>query len=228
MADYILASQSPRRKALLRNLIDAFLVINPEIVEDQEPGEDPVDYVLRVAREKALAAGDQLESGSDREGVILAADTIVLDGDKILGKPRDEAEAARILEKLRGRTHKVYSGIAAYDRSSGEIKTSSVCSDVTMREYTEKEIQEYVASGDSLDKAGAYAIQNPSFNPAPDFQDCYANVMGLPLCHLSLLLQEMGRSGYEDVAARCQDSLGYRCPVFAGILARTEEQKSET
>jgi hypothetical protein len=94
-----------------------------------------------------------------------------------------------------------------------------------MREYTDKEITAYIASGDPLDKAGAYAIQNPSFNPAPDFKECYANVMGLPLCHLSLLLKEVDESGYQDVADRCQQSINYQCPVFASILSAAKGQE---
>jgi septum formation protein len=219
MTEYILASKSPRRKTLLRNLIDSFLVVNPEVTEDQKQGESPIDYVLRIAREKAFAAGNLLKPGADSEWVILAADTIVLDGDKILGKPLDDADAARILTKLRGRTHQVFSGIAVFDLSTGEVKSRSVCSEVKMRDYTDKQIHDYIASGDPLDKAGAYAIQNQAFNPAPDFHDCYANVMGLPLCHLSLLLQELGKKGYEDVADRCQNSLAYQCPVFSKILS---------
>lgn len=179
-----------------------------------------MEYVVRVAREKALAAGRQLAPDREGDWLILAADTIVLDDDKILGKPLDPEDAARMLFSLRGRTHQVYSGIAVRDLFSGKTATQAVCSEVAMREYTEKEVQAYIASGDPLDKAGAYAIQHPGFNPAPDFQECYANVMGLPLCHLSLLLQELGGSGYTDVAERCQDAIGYQCPVFAGILSR--------
>lgn len=219
MTDYILASRSPRRKTLLRNLVESFLVINPGIGEDQDPDEGPVDYVLRIAAEKALSAGEQVNLVPGKDWIVLAADTIVVDDDKILGKPLDADDAARMLSSLRGRTHRVYSGIAVYDLRSGVLLTRSVCSEVFMRAYTEKEIQDYTASGDPLDKAGAYAIQNRSFNPAPDFQGCYANVMGLPLCHLSLLLDEIGKSGYEDVATRCQESIDYQCPVYSDILS---------
>jgi septum formation protein len=225
MTEYILASKSPRRKILLGNLIDSFLVLNPEIQEDQRAGEYHVDYVTRIAREKALAAAEMVTPDLKRDWIILAADTIVVDGDKILGKPRDDRDAARMLKKLRGKIHKVYSGIAILDLSNGTLKTTTVCSEVQMREYTDKEIAVYIASGDPLDKAGAYAIQNPSFNPAPDFQHCYANVMGLPLCHLALLLREFGRNGFADVADRCQTSITYQCPVSAGILSPAEGQE---
>lgn len=218
MKEYILASKSPRRKQLLGNLVESFLTINPDIQEDQGSDETPADYVIRIARDKAQAVVDRSSPDKERDWIILAADTIVVDGDKILGKPLDEADAVRILAELRGKSHQVYSGIAVYDLSRESLKTNAVCSEVLMREYTDKEIEEYVASGDPLDKAGAYAIQNPSFNPAPDFQNCYANVMGLPLCHLSLLLSEVSENAYEDVADRCQECINYQCPVFAGIL----------
>lgn len=218
MTEFILASQSPRRKQLLGNLVESFLTINPDIQEVQDPNEPPVEYVIRTAREKALSVGNMISPDRDRDWIILAADTIVVAGDKILGKPLDEEDATRILVELRGKCHHVYSGIVVYDLSREALRTNTVCSEVLMREYTDKEIKEYVASGDPLDKAGAYAIQNPSFNPAPDFQDCYANVMGLPLCHLSLLVREVVGSAYEDVADRCQECINYQCPVYAGIL----------
>lgn len=224
MRGYILASKSPRRKELLKNLIESFLVINPAIQEDQKAGEFPREYVLRVAREKALAAGAQISPELEGEWIVLAADTIVVDGDKILGKPIDDKDAARILKELRGKCHQVYSGIAVLDLGRGAIKTNSVCSEVLMRDYTDKEIESYIASGDPLDKAGAYAIQNPTFNPAPDFQNCYANVMGLPLCHLSVLLKDLDGNGYQNVAARCQESINYQCPVYAEILSPVNGQ----
>ncbi len=222
MTEYILASKSPRRKKLLGNLIESFLVIDPDIQEDQDQGEPALDYVIRIAREKALAAGALIPSELESDGIILAADTIVVDDDKILGKPIDSHDAAQMLAELRGKCHQVYSGIAVYDLAQRTLKTNMVCSEVVMREYTDKEIEDYIASGDPFDKAGAYAIQNPSFNPAPAFRNCYANVMGLPLCHLSLLMKEVHGEYYQDVADRCQQSINYQCPVYAGILSLAE------
>ena len=95
-----------------------------------------------------------------------------------------------------------------------------VYTDVTMREYSGKEINEYINSGDPLDKAGAYGIQNEIFNPAPDFNGCFANVMGLPLCHLSLLLRDAELASNKKVAERCQKAINYQCPVYSGILSR--------
>jgi len=218
MNEFILASRSPRRKSLLRNLIDSFLIVNPDIREDLEKGESPESFVLRIAEQKAKAAGGMVQPSTGSNFVIIAADTIVVDGDRILGKPADDDQAARMLAALRGRRHTVTSGLAVYDLSRERMKTRMVSSEVAMREYTDKEISDYVASGDPLDKAGAYAIQNHDFDPAPGFRDCYANVMGLPICHLAVLFSKMGLKGKEDVAERCQDSIGYQCPVFTGIL----------
>ena len=219
MKEYILASKSPRRKALLRNLIESFVVINPEIKEAREKGENPENYVLRISELKALEAAKMISPPKENDWVVIAADTIVVDGDRFLGKPVDESQAVQMLTDLRGGSHTVFSGLAVYDISREVIQTRMVSSEVLMREYTEEEITVYVASGDPMDKAGAYAIQNHHFDPAPDFSHCYANVMGLPLCNLAVLLHEMGFPGYSDVAQRCQESIQYQCPIFSKILS---------
>lgn len=219
MTEFILASKSPRRKILLRNLIDPFIVVNPEVEEREIPGEKPGDFVVRLAKEKALNGGASLLPNSLENPLVIGADTIVVDGKEILGKPLDQVDAARILEQLRGKAHQVLSGIALYNLSTGEIQTRLVCTEVEMREYTEDEIREYIASGDPLDKAGAYGIQNRDFNPAPEFYGCYANVMGLPLCHLAVLMKDMEIETDPRVAERCQDSIDYQCPVYTDILA---------
>ena len=228
MTEFILASKSPRRKILLRNLTDPFIVVNSDVDEREIPGEKPDEFVMRLAKEKALKGGAGVLTNSLENAFVLGADTIVVDGTEILGKPLDEVDAARILEQLRGKTHEVLSGIALYNLSSGEIQTRLVCTEVEMREYTEDEIREYIASGDPLDKAGAYGIQNRDFNPAPKFFGCYANVMGLPLCHLAVLMKEMGIETDQRVAERCQDSINYQCPVYADILAGMKEHSTES
>ena len=218
MKEFILASRSPRRKELLRNLIESFIIISPDVVETRIKGETPDNYVRRISELKARAGRDLVSSKSGTDWVVIAADTIVVDGDMILGKPVDRSQAAQILTDLRGRTHTVYSGFTVYDSSQADIQTRVVSSKVLMREYTEEEINTYVASGDPMDKAGAYAIQNSQFDPAPDFYECYANVMGLPLCHLAVILNEMGCPGQSDIAERCQESIKYQCPIFSSIL----------
>ena len=174
---------------------------------------------MRISELKARAARKMVDSSRGEDWVIIAADTIVVDGDRILGKPANKAQAIRMLTELRGRTHTVFSGLAVYNLAQEDLRNRIVSSKVLMREYTEEEIRAYVASGDPMDKAGAYAIQNHQFDPAPDFSECYANVMGLPLCHLAVLLQEMDCPVDFGVAERCQESIGYQCPIFSRILA---------
>jgi len=209
---------------LLRNLINHFIVMETDIDETMQPGEDPADFVLRLASEKAFAAGKKLEESTLQDVIVIAADTIVVDKEKVLGKPIDAADAKNILDRLKNRTHQVLSGIAVYQLETGKIRSRMVLTEVRMRNYTETEVQEYVNSDDPFDKAGAYAIQSDSFNPAPDFEGCFANVMGLPLCHLSLLLKKENLEIDSRVADRCQESIHYQCPVYSQILTGANEQ----
>ena len=228
MTEIILASKSPRRKTLLRNLIDPFFVVNSDVDEREIPGEKPDDFVMRLAKEKAFTGGAGVLANAPENTFVVGADTIVVDGTEILGKPLDEMDAARILKQLRGKTHKVFSGIALYNLSTGDIQTRLVCTEVVMREYTDDEIREYIASGDPMDKAGAYGIQNNDFNPAPELYGCFANVMGLPLCHLAVLMKEMSIETDHSVANRCQDSINYQCPIYTDVLAGVKGHSTES
>jgi MAF protein len=219
MTEYILASKSPRRQMLLRNLFNHFIVLDTDVEETKFPGEKPAAYVLRLAEGKALAAGKRMVENSLPEVVVIAADTIVVDQDEMLGKPKDPEDARIILDRLKGKTHQVLSGLAVYHLPTREMRSRVITTEVTMRHYSEKEILDYIASGDPFDKAGAYAIQNESFNPAPEFNGCFANVMGLPLCHLSLLIQEVEGNLNSRIADRCQESINYQCPVYPRILS---------
>lgn len=205
----ILASNSPRRRSLLRLLGLDFIVQAADVDETPQAGESPAEYVLRLARAKALAC-------ADGKNMTLAADTAVVDGATILGKPRDAVQAAAMLRRLRGRVHQVYTALALW---TGACLLTDVCAtDVLMREYSEEEITEYIASGDPLDKAGAYAIQHPDFRPVAAIRGCYACVVGLPLCHLVRLLHQAGLVLAVDAPARCQSTFGYSCSVFPLLL----------
>ena len=214
MIEVILASKSPRRQELLRNLIDQFVVINTDVDESILPGEKPSAFVLRLARDKAINAFDMLNRNTKSDVFVIGADTIVVDGQEILGKPRDEADARRILLQLRNKTHHVLSGIVLYNPNSTQITDRLIKTEVTMRDYSDDEIQEYINSGDPFDKAGAYAIQNKSFDPVPDIQDCFANVMGFPLCDLYAMMKREGLMVDESVAHKCQESIQFICPVY--------------
>ena len=218
MTEVILASKSPRRQELLRNLIDHFFVINSEVDETVVNGEKPAEFVERLAKEKAIMAGEKVAGTSIDDLIVIGADTIVVDDNEILGKPIDEDDARRILEQLKGKNHFVLSGVALYNPFSREIRSRVISTEVMMRDYREEEIQAYIDSGDPFDKAGAYAIQNQAFNPVPHMTDCYANVMGLPLCDLYLLMKSMDVGANHQVAENCQISIHYQCPVFQNKL----------
>jgi septum formation protein len=217
----VLASNSPRRKDLLKLGGWKFEIIVSDADESLLPNETPHDYVRRLAEAKARASSVR----ADASQVVLAADTTVVDGNAILGKPADRSEAKRMLRQLRGRVHQVHTGIAALRVRDGNILTDVCVTDVPMRNYSDEEIEAYVASGDPLDKAGAYGIQHAGFQPVASMQGCYASVMGLPLCHVTRLLQQLDIQSGADVPTDCQSFLNYACPVFAGIL-RTATFKS--
>jgi len=181
--------------------------------------ERPFEYGLRVAKNKAQAAAAGLSSG-----IVVAADTIVIDplaDDKaILGKPSDRLEAAMMLRRLRGRIHQVYTALAVIDAGCGFMLTDSCLTDVPMRNYTDEEIMAYIDTGDPLDKAGAYAIQHKGFHPVESLEGCFANVMGLPLCHLNRTLIKMGIYPATHLPTACQSRLKYACPVYGQILGK--------
>lgn len=182
--------------------------------ERLQPGETPAEYVLRLAEAKVCAA---VHSGSP-DLVIIGSDTTVADGDEILGKPADKADAANMLKQLRGHSHQVYTAIAAVRVADERLLTDLCVTDVPMRSYSDDEIDNYVVSGDPLDKAGAYAIQHPDFQPVVHMQGCFASVMGLPMCHLERLLRRFDITPKADIAAGCQAMLNYQCPVTRAIL----------
>lgn len=210
----VLASNSPRRRELLTLGNLAFDALVSNVDETQLAGETPRAYVLRLAAEKALAVADQVRA----EQVVVGSDTAVIDGDEILGKPKDAADAARMLRQLRGRTHQVYTGVALYRPRDKKLVAELCVTDVPMRAYSESEIAAYIATGDPLDKAGAYAIQHAEFSPVAEMRGCYASVMGLPLCHLARMLKTLDLSFGADISRACQTFLKYECPVAREIL----------
>jgi MAF protein len=158
-----------------------------------------------------------VESQANAESIIIGADTAVVDGTEVLGKPADESEAARFLKQLRGHVHQVYTGIAALRTSDSKLLTDMCVTDVPMRDYSDAEIDAYVRTGDPLDKAGAYAIQHPEFKPVGRMRGCYPSVMGLPLCRLVRLLEQLGLPPASDITSECHEHLDDPCPVYAAI-----------
>jgi septum formation protein len=197
-APFILASGSPRRRELLASLGIAFSVIRPDIDENQLPDEPPLAYVRRLSIEKAEAAAARLGAAgavlAADTVVILAADTLGVDEDgAILGKPADADEARRMLRALRGRTHTVCTALTLL-RSGTDARrlTELTRTAVTMRAYSDAEIEAYIATGDPFDKAGGYAIQHPVFQPVAHIEGSYTNVVGLPLETLRAMLAAFG------------------------------------
>lgn len=209
----ILASNSPRRRQLIALTNWNFIVSAADVDESLYANESPTDYVLRLAESKARTIT------ADYDQIILAADTTVVDGVEILGKPEDDADAVRMLTQLRGRTHQVYTGVALLRVSDGLLLKDLCVTDVPMRDYSDEEIQAYVATGDPFDKAGAYAIQHPGFSPVASMNGCYASVMGLPLCHVVRMMKKMDIKPNANVPVSCQKLLEYECPVFESILS---------
>lgn len=216
MTQFLLASGSPRRRELFALLGWPFDVISADVDESPRDRETPAQMVARLSQAKALATSRVMS-----DGIVIAADTTVsLDG-IALGKPRDNADADRMLRSLRGRTHQVHTAIALIDvsRHTSQPLSDLATTDVPMRDYADDEIAAYIASGDPLDKAGAYAIQHDGFHPVAELRGCFANVMGLPLCHLTRCLRLVRIEPQVDVPAVCQSHIRYECPVFADILA---------
>lgn len=210
----VLASNSPRRRELLSLGGWQFRVAPANVDETVHTGETPDRYVRRVALSKGQAA---LQHASSEE-IVIASDTTVADGIQILGKPQDAGEARSMLRQLRGRTHQVFTAVAVFRRDAPVMV--DVCETlVPMRDYSDVEIENYITSGDPFDKAGGYAIQHQGFHPAASLAGCYANVVGLPLCHLLRLLRRTGCCDHNELPDACQAALGYVCPVYQQILS---------
>ena len=180
----ILASQSPRRRELLGLTGLPFVVRAADIDETMDPGRAPFDEVARVSRLKAEAVARKPED------VVIAADTIVVCEGEVLGKPRNEADAFRILSLLSGRHHEVMTGMTVV--CGDKVITHTEVTKIHFRELHPEEIRAYIASGEPMDKAGAYGIQGGAALFADEMVGDYYNVMGLPVCRLAVILRSLG------------------------------------
>ncbi|HJO32718.1 MAG: Maf family protein [Anaerolineales bacterium] len=208
----VLASQSPRRKELFALTGLAFSQEGAQLDESPRNGDSPAQHALRLAREKAEAVA-QLHRGGT---LVLGADTIVVHNDTILGKPTDADDAERMLRELQSGIHTVVTAIAL--AASGHSRQECCSTQVQLRRFSHRERGDYIATGDPLDKAGAYAIQNRQFRPATALGGCFANVMGLPLCHVARALTASGVTLPADIAGACTAHTGYDCPIHQEIL----------
>ena len=185
----VLASGSPRRRALLGQVLDSFEVIVSGVPEPVDLALTPTENVLAIAHSKAAAVAT-ISHGR----VVLAADTDVVLDREILGKPLDAADAVAMLRRLRGREHLVLTAVVVIDPRSGQRREGVVRSQVHIRDLSDAEIEQYVATGEPLDKAGAYAIQGEAASMVHSIDGCYTNVVGLPLCLATELLGLAGVS----------------------------------
>lgn len=198
MTKIILASQSPRRRQLLRQIgLEDFTILVPQANESYDPSLPPEEIVASICRKKAEAARALAD---DPEAVIIAADTMVFLDGRPLGKPHSEAEARDMLRALSGRTHHVCTGVSVCRGARLETHTETTA--VTFRPLTEGEIRDYAATGDPMDKAGAYGVQGKAALFVKRIQGDFFNVMGLPLCLLGQMLAEFGVDLYPGGMAR--------------------------
>ncbi len=188
--ELILASQSPRRKELMGLFGLPFTVRVADIDEAMDPAKPPFDEVARVSREKALAIPRQPED------IVVAADTIVVCGGRVLGKPADEAEAAAMLQLLSGKDHQVMTGVTVL--RGDRALTCTEVTQIHFRPLSDREIRRYVATGEPMDKAGAYGIQGGAALFAEKMVGDYYNVMGLPVCRLGQMLRQAAPEWMED------------------------------
>lgn len=215
MVEFILASQSPRRRELVNLLGYPFSVMAADVDEASITDPDPAANVMATAVLKAHTIARRVEPG---KRVVLAADTTVALAGQMLGKPRDAAEAAFMLKALRNRSHEVHTGFVLLDLDSGRQLERVTTAVVTMRDYSDAEIAAYVASGDPLDKAGAYAVQHPLFQPAAQLDGCYMAVVGLSICDVIRALDEWQFPRRADLTAVLQShqiaNQFYPCPIY--------------
>ncbi len=177
-------------------------------------GENPLEHVKRLALGKCQVKIDTAQPGE----IVIAADTIVVLENAILGKPVDEKDAFVMLKSLGDRTHQVITALAVRQVGLPDVQQETCISNVRMRNYSDAEIEAYIRSGDPMDKAGGYAIQNAQFHPAVNFAGCFASVMGMPLCHLERTLRRLADYQPADLAVICQKKLNYACPITRRVM----------
>ncbi|MCJ7497968.1 MAG: Maf family protein [candidate division Zixibacteria bacterium] len=183
---FILASSSPRRVEILMKAKIDFEVIFPENIKEEEVSDDPVFHVLELSRKKTASVSQKI-----KDGFILGADTIVVLNKEILGKPKDQEDAFRILKKLSGKEHKVYTGITLLDKKNGKISSDYQLTKVKFNQLKDKEIEDYIKTGEPMDKAGAYGIQGMGNFLVEKIDGDLDNVIGLPMKKLKELLMKI-------------------------------------
>ena len=211
LASLTLASASPRRRELMDTLGLEFTVTPADLNEEPIPGESPQDMVRRLSQEKSQAVAATLDTG-----LVIGADSTVVFEGQAVGKPVDDDDARRMLRQLSGTTHHVATGLTVIDAASGRTLSDAMTSQITLRELSEQEIEASIASGVPRDKAGAYAVQDTELRPAADWEGCYNNIVGLPICRLLEMLRELGYRFPEGWSVPSAIACGEDCPVNGG------------
>ncbi|HVP35962.1 MAG TPA: Maf family protein [Terriglobales bacterium] len=183
---FILASSSPRREEILKKAGIKFEILFPEDIEEKNISNDPVSHVLELSRKKAESIARRVDGS-----LILGADTIVVLNQEILGKPDDSGEAFKMLKKLSGKEHQVYTGISLVDKGEGKTLSGYQLTKVKFNQLTDKQIKDYIDTGEPLDKAGAYGIQGMGNFLVEKIEGDLDNVIGLPLKKLEELLRKI-------------------------------------
>ena len=214
-ASLTLASASPRRRELMNLLGLEFTITPADLDEDSLLGESPVEMVERLSRQKALAVAAGMESG-----LVIGADSTVVFEVQAVGKPVDDDDARRMLRMLSGTTHHVSTGITVVDAASGQILSDAMTSQISLRDLTDQEIEASIASGVPRDKAGAYAVQDTDLRPAADWEGCYNNIVGLPICRLLEMLQELGYQLPDGWTVPDAVACGDDCPTVSAQLQK--------
>ncbi|MCI0788586.1 MAG: 23S rRNA (uracil(1939)-C(5))-methyltransferase RlmD [Chloroflexi bacterium] len=211
LASLTLASASPRRRELMDTLGLEFTVTPADLTEEPIPGESPQDMVRRLSQEKAQAVAATMNTG-----LVIGADSTVVFEGQAVGKPVDDDDARRMLRQLSGTTHHVATGLTVIDAASGRTLSDAMTSQITLRELSDQEIEASIASGVPRDKAGAYAVQDTELRPAADWEGCYNNIVGLPICRLLEMLRELGYRFPEGWSVPSAIACGEDCPVNGG------------
>lgn len=188
----ILASASPRREELLRAAGLDPRIMPSDVDESVDPSLPPERLVKQLAERKAESVADNLRKGGEREGVVIGADTIVLIDGEVLGKPKDARDAVRMLERLQGKEHRVFTGVSVLDVAGSKRLSAFRETLVRMKPLAPERIRHYVSTGECMDKAGAYAIQGRGALLVESIRGCYFNVVGLPLSLLDDMLADFG------------------------------------
>jgi septum formation protein len=186
----VLASSSPRRRELLSGMGFSLDIVRPEADESARAGESPAELACRLARDKAAEVAFGHFEGRDE--IVIGADTIVVLGGEVLGKPKDAPDAVRMLGKLSGATHEVITAFCVINPGAGKEVTRHVHTMVTFRRLSPEMIARYVGAGEPMDKAGAYAAQGVGASLIERIEGSYTNVVGLPLCELAVELASFG------------------------------------